>query len=145
MTDLQFQLGAVQVGDIIHGTYPGQGGGQGSAICLVFGVTDDAIHTRTVTTQYIFVFDRRTGIATRPDGIVECRLDSIAPLPPEIHSAMLDIDRKYRLLDAPEGGKLLRHEIDALLFVAEYYPKQPVNRELDDPSLSTNMRRTTSP
>ena len=135
MTSLRSQLAAVQVGDIIHGTYPGYSGGEGSAICLVYELTDDAIHTRAVTTQYIFVFDRQTGTGTRPDGRAECRLDSIAPLPPEIHSAMLDIDRKYRLLDAPEGSKLLRREIDARLFVAEHYPAHPLDRELGDPSL----------
>jgi hypothetical protein len=135
MTSLRSQLAAVQVRDIIHGTYPGYTGGQGSAICLVYEVTVDAIHTRAVTTQYVFVFDRQTGIATGPDGTAHCCLDSIAQLPPKIHSAMLEIDRKYRLLDAPEGGKLLRNEMDALLFVARYYPDHRLDRNKDGPSL----------
>jgi hypothetical protein len=127
MTAIHAQLSNVQVGHIIHGTYPGYSGGIGSAICLVTEVTGEEIHTRAVTTQYIFKFDRRSGVEIKADGSVGCRLDCIAPLPPEIHAAMLDIDRKYRLLDAPEGGKLLPHEQKAILFAAKHYPANPIS------------------
>jgi hypothetical protein len=125
MTSIHSQLATVQVGDIIHGTYPGYGGGEGSAICLVYEITETLIHTRAVTTKYDFIFDRRTGLATQ-DGW-ECRLDSLAPLPPDIHSAILDIDRKKPL---PEGGLLLPHERDALLFVAKHYRAHPLTLDL---------------
>lgn len=125
MISLWSQLATVQVGNIVHGTYPNDG----SAICLVCEVTDEAIITRAFTTQYSFIFNRQTGITTRPDGTEVCHLDSVAQLPREIHSAILDIDRKYRSRDSREGDKLQRHEIDALLFVADYYPAHPLNRE----------------
>jgi hypothetical protein len=95
-------------------------------------VTNEEIHTRAVTTQYIFKFDRRSGVEIKSDGSIECRLDSVASLPPDIHAAMLDIDRKYRLLDAPEGGRLLPHEQKAILFAAKHYPANPISdTELD--------------
>jgi hypothetical protein len=112
---------------IFHGTY----GATGSAICLVIELTENKIHTRTVTIQYDFIFDRKTGLEFKRDGTISCTLDSVAQLPPDTHAAMLDIDRKYRLRDAPEGSKLLRHEMVALLFVAKYYPANPLNAEND--------------
>jgi hypothetical protein len=134
MSSMQSQLASVQVGHIIHGRYPAlypsYNGEEGNANCFVYEVTEDTIRARSVTTQCDFAFDRDTGIHTRQDGTAGCRLDSIAPLPSQHHSAMLDIDRKYRLPYDPEGGKLLRHEIEALLFATGHYAAYPLNREL---------------
>jgi hypothetical protein len=120
MPSIHDKLSHIKVGDIIHGGYRDTG----SAICLVTSLTEDAIFARTVTTQWDLVFDRRTGTAVL--GASVCRLDSIAPLPIDIYDALLDIDRKYRLLNAPEGSRLLDHEKRALIFVADSYPANPL-------------------
>jgi hypothetical protein len=120
MPSVEDKLSHVNIGNIIHGGY----GVTGSAICLVTSLTDEAIFARTVTTQWDLVFDRRSGTAVCGSSV--CRLDSIAPLPIEIYDALLDIDRKYRLGNAPEGSRLLDHEKRALIFVADFYPANPL-------------------
>jgi hypothetical protein len=66
-------------------------------------------------------FDLNTGHTfDSPD--VRCTIDSVAPLPVDIHNVMLGLDRKMRL----RFEKLSRAEKDALLFIADYYPANPL-------------------
>jgi hypothetical protein len=53
---------------------------------------------------------------------MRCTIDSIAPLPVDIHNVMLGLDRKMRL----RFEKLSREEKDALLFIADFYPSRPL-------------------
>ena len=53
-------------------------------------------------------------------------MDSVKPLPQEVHQAFLELDRRYRLGGDPERFKLLDAEKRALNFVASYYPENPV-------------------
>jgi hypothetical protein len=69
-----------------------------SLLCLTMAVTEHVIQARNVATQIIYDFDRCTGRATwyvfgTP---YECMIDSVAPLPPDIHEIMLSLDRKGR-------------------------------------------------
>ena len=119
MIDRREALSYLVVGDIFHATSD-----KGTKlICLVTAVTDAAIHARTMTTQFLLKVDRQTGkgevkgvIATIP-----CTIDSITPLPVDIHNIMLGLDRKSRLEQNEERAKLTQDEIRALLFLDAHY------------------------
>lgn len=59
------------------------------------------------------------------DSSVRCTIDSIAPLPVDIHSVLLGLERKMRL----RFDKLNRAEKDAPLFVADFYPANQLNED----------------
>lgn len=76
---------------------------------------------RTVTTQKRARFDRRTGAGEWESEQVSCVIDSVAPLPTDIHNVMLGIDLKFRLTQSIDGLKLNEDEQKALLFIDAYY------------------------
>lgn len=121
-------IGNLIPGDIFHARAPNGA----SLICLVLSVDDKTIQARRVTTQENVEFDRRTGIAT---GEVPSGIDSIAPLPPEIHSVFLEMDKKNRELMAMdeesrfkdlERLKLTDAEKKALDFIYSHYSSNPL-------------------
>ena len=120
MIDWKRPLTRLLVGDIFHATCPNGA----SLICLVEAVTDDRILARRVTTQDNVEFDRSTGVTVGNEA--PCTIDSIAPLPLEIHNVMLGLDRKMRLQRDPDKFKLNKEERQAILFVNEYYPANPL-------------------
>ena len=77
-----------------------------------------------MTTQDNIEFDRSTGTILGSESL--CTIDSIAPLPLEIHNVMLGLDRKMRLQRDPEKFKLNKEEIQAIHFVNAYYPANPL-------------------
>ncbi len=122
MPDRETLLGRLAVGDIFHAESP-----EGhSMVCLATAVTETTIKARTVTHQVHLAFDRRTGVARWHERDVVCTINSVAPLPIEIHNVFLGLDRKMRLEQDPERFKLSRAEIDAISFVDKYYPENPV-------------------
>ncbi len=112
------KLSRLVPGDIFHATCPNKA----SLICLVESVTSDRIEARRVTTQDHETFDLCTGQTLSADPAMRCTIDSIAPLPVDIHNVMLGLDRKMRL----RFEKLSREEKDALLFIADFYPSRPL-------------------
>jgi hypothetical protein len=128
-------LKRIAVGDIFHASATNGA----SLLCLTMSVTESTIQARNVATQIIYDFDRRTGIA---DWYVFsrhhiCTVDSVAPLPADIHEIMLQLDRKgreveYRQAEDPERpwipgeGSLTAEERRGLLFVSYFYPAFPV-------------------
>jgi hypothetical protein len=106
-------------GDIFHAEHPNGA----SLICLLMEVSANAIIARTVTTQYALEFDRRTGMTTDGAG---SRIDSITPLPVDIHNVMLGIDRKSRLETHVERFKLTDAEKRALAYVSSHYASHPL-------------------
>jgi len=97
----------------------------------VLSVDKEVVQARRVTTQENVEFDRTTGAQVGDDRQIPCAIDSVAPLPPEIHGVFLDMDKKNRELMAMdeesrfadlERLKLTAAEKKALLFVADYYP-----------------------
>jgi hypothetical protein len=70
-------------------------------------------------------FDRRTGVAIW-EGDVRCTIDSVAPLPLDVHQVMLAIDRKFRLESNLDRLKLSDAEKKALIFVDDYYPENGI-------------------
>lgn len=124
MIDRKEVLSNLVVGDIFHAT-----SAKGTKlICLVTAVTDTAIHARTMTTQFLLKVDRQTGKGEVKSVIetVPCTIDSITPLPVDIHNIMLGLDRKSRLERNEERAKLTKDEIRALLFLDDHYESNPL-------------------
>ena len=122
MTDREIALERLVIGDIFHAT-----SSDGTTlICLVTLISDTTIYARTVTTQYSLKFARRTGVGEWRGPTVPCTIDSIAPLPVDIHNVMLGIDRKFRLELKEERFKLTDDEKRALLFVGPHYEANPL-------------------
>jgi len=135
MPDRATALKNIAVGDIFHAS----AANGASLLCLTMSVTRSIIQARNVTTQIIYDFDRRTGIA---DWYVFsshylCAVDSVAPLPADIREIMLQLDRKgreseYSQAEDPERpwisgeGSLTAEEKRGLLFVSYFYPAFPV-------------------
>jgi hypothetical protein len=118
--DRKSALSHLVVGDIFHA----RARNGASFICLIEAVTGNKIEARRVTTQEHVEFDRSTGAILGDEA--PCTIDSIAPLPLEIHNVMLGLDRKMRLQRDPEKFKLNKEEIQAIYFVNEYYPSNPL-------------------
>jgi hypothetical protein len=117
MTDRAAALNNLAVGDIFHAESPNVA----SLICLVMAVTKTTIQARTVTHQMHLEFDRQTGVAEWGDNRVPCVVDSVTPLPVDIHNVMLGLDRKMRLEQDPERFKLNDAEKRALIYVDSHY------------------------
>jgi hypothetical protein len=115
--DRQNAVRTLAVGHIFHG----EGSNGASLICLVTAVTEATIHARTMTTQYDLEFDRQTGVCEFGNGTGT--IDSIAALPADIREALLGLDRRYR---SGGEGRLSDAEKRALIFVASFYPANPV-------------------
>lgn len=116
------------VGDIFHASAPNGA----SLICLATAVMDTIIQARTVTHQMHLEFDRETGIAEwinakrwpgkgMDDEPVTCAIDSVTPLPIDVHEVMLFVDRKERLAHLSDHARLSDVEKEALIFIYSYY------------------------
>ena len=117
-------IGNLRVGDIFHAEYPNGA----SCVCLVLSVNNAAVHARRMTTQENLEFDRHTGMERVNDGQTQAVINSVAPLPSEIHNIFLALDRKYGQIEPKDWGesdlerfKLTEAEKKALLFVGTHY------------------------
>jgi hypothetical protein len=121
------------VGDIFHASAPNGA----SLICLTTAVTDTIIQARTVTHQMHFEFDRATGVAawnhakespgkSYADEWIQCVIDSVAPLPVDVHDVMLFVDRRSRLTHLWDDGRLSDAEKHAFLFIYSHYRENPL-------------------
>jgi hypothetical protein len=119
---LESTLRRISAGDIFHASAPNGA----SLICLASEVTDSVIHAKTVTSQFVFEFDRTTGVADwEYQGLrARCAIDSVAPLPAEVHALMLELKEKYST--PREDGRLTVDQKRALLFVSRFYPANPI-------------------
>lgn len=97
MRDKEIALRKLAVGDIFHAR---NSVSNASLTCLVTGVDEAAIHARRIHTQEDAQFDRGTG---EKFGNVHTKIDCAAPLPLEIHSILVGLDRRYQ-----ERMKLVR-------------------------------------
>ncbi len=126
MPDRMTSLMRLAAGDIFHAEAPNGA----SLIRLVVSTSETTIHARRVTTQENLAFDRRTGMSAEGDVI-----DSVAPLPAEIHDTFLALDNKYKaLMEIDEKDRfkdpgkfaLSAAEKRALLFIDEHYSANPL-------------------
>lgn len=121
MTGRMEAIQYLTVGDIFNASSP-----NGAKLtCLVTGVTPNVIEARTVTTQLQLEFDRSTGVADWGPDRVPCTIDGTRPLPPDIHSLMLQIDHKFGSERDPEKLKLTPDEMRALVYLHDHYPVDP--------------------
>jgi hypothetical protein len=121
MTDGETLIRNIKVGDFFHAKCPSGA----SMICLATAVGDATIQARRITTQEDLEFDRMTGMEKGPDGGL-CGIDSVAPLPLEIHNVFLGLDHRYRTSTDPERSKLTKAEIRAMSFIYDYYRENPI-------------------
>jgi hypothetical protein len=130
MLDREVLIGNLNVGDIFHAEYSNGA----SCICLVLSVNDRTIEARRVTSQENLKFDRHTGIEKANDRQALAVINSVAPLPPEIHSTFLALDEKYGAVHGrrevfernPEYYKLTDAEKKAFRFVDFHYSSNPL-------------------
>lgn len=115
-------------GDIIHATRFGPS----SIICVVESVAGGFIRTRSIAQQHAIDFDIETGVGAWRDELfgdepIECQIDSIEPLPREIHDALIEQDRRHRLISDPErwraGGE---EEWKAWPSAQEFFKRNPL-------------------
>lgn len=118
-------LSELRPGDIFHAQAPNGA----SLVCLVTSTSQDTIEARRITSQENLEFDRSTGLEKVTDGDPAALIDSIEPLPSEIHDVFLALDRKYGAVHGkkevfeqnPEYFRLNKAEKDALLFIDTHY------------------------
>ena len=117
-------LRKIAVGDIFHATAPNGA----SLICLALTVTETTIHAKAVTSDFQFEFDRATGaVEWKFHGHkIPCIIDSVAPLPADIHQVMLGLDRKSADPSPEKDSGLNDAECRGLVFAARYYPANPL-------------------
>jgi hypothetical protein len=121
MSDREEMLSRLAVGDMFHAKAPNGA----SLVCLVTAVSGDKIYAKRMTSLDNFEFDRQTGIES---GQVseKSRIDSVTPVPVDIHNIWLGIERKFRLEHQPERFKLNEDEIRAIKFINDHYPANPI-------------------
>jgi hypothetical protein len=131
MTDRNTCLRNLSVGDIFHAEYPNGA----SCICLVSSVEGMTIYAKRVTTQENLSFNRATGVEDVHPGQPQATIDSVAPLPPDIHNTFLEMNRKYETLmsmdEASRFQDLERHKLSeaekkALNFIHSHYASNPL-------------------
>jgi len=138
-TRTQQALRSLAVGDIFHAHFTQWPQSEGpSLVCLITTVTDDAIVARAVSTQVCFTFDRNTGNSQSSEppiyihksgGTLVAVIDSVAPLPSNVHNALVALDRHFRLgqfSSKPDKSHLTAEHKDAILFVARHYAENPL-------------------
>jgi hypothetical protein len=121
MVDRETLLSRLVVGDVFHAESP-RGA---SLICLAVSIDEASIRARRVTTQEDVEFDRHTGVEKCIDRRVS-KINSVAPLPVDVLNVILAIDRKYRLQQDLDEGKLTQAEIKALTYAGAHYALYPV-------------------
>jgi len=130
MLDRKALIGELDIGDIFHAEYPNGA----KCICLVLSVNDATIQARRVTSQESLEFDRQTGIEKANGEEPLAVINSVAPLPAEIHNVFLELDRKYAAVHGrddifernPEYFKLTDAEKKAFRFIDKHYASNPL-------------------
>jgi hypothetical protein len=132
MLDRKDLIESLGVGNIFHAEYPNGA----SCICLVLAVGEDSIQARRVTTQENLIFDRQTGVERDSNARSLATINSVTPLPAEIHDVFLDMDRKYQAFMAmdekarfdqdPQRFKLTEAEKNAFRFIDTHYSANPL-------------------
>jgi len=131
MSDRDSCLSNLSVGDIFHAEYPNEA----SCICLALWVDETTICARRITTQQTLLFNRRTGVEEAAADQPQAVIDSVAPLPPEVHKTFLEMNQKYETLmsmdEASRFADLEQHKLSeaekkALIFVYSHYASNPL-------------------
>jgi hypothetical protein len=112
-------LGNIGIGDLFNAA-----GDHGAAlICLATSITETTIYARTVTQQFEFKFDRRTGVGKEDKYSIGGIINSVEPLPSDIYEALIGLDRRHQ---ARGSLRLTKEEIRALTFLDDFYDAHPI-------------------
>lgn len=114
MPKTRVDLQKLHPGDLFHAEYPSGA----TVIGITLEVTATRIRGRDITRQEVLEIDRVTGVSIPADGD-PCTIYSTEALPPDLHEAILGLDRKYgsgRAL-TDEESKLTLKERKALIFI----------------------------
>jgi hypothetical protein len=130
MTDREFLLAKLAVGDIFHAEYPNGA----LCICLVLSVAPGSIIARRITSQENLKFDRQTGVEKVADEEPQAIIISVAPLPSEIHNVFVALDQKYGAVRGqddifeknPEYFTLSEVEKNAIVFINSRCASNPL-------------------
>jgi hypothetical protein len=131
VNDRKTMLGNLVAGDIFHAEDP-NATNPPSLICFVVSVLETSIRARRVTTREYLQFDRQTGVAQSGSEAGPCTIDSVAPLPVDVHNVILGLDRKSRLEQNPERFRLSDAEKQALLYAGPHYRSNRLSDEAPD-------------
>ncbi len=112
-------LSDIQIGDLFNVA----GNHGASIICLAIAIGERMIRARSITHQLDIVFDRRTGFGKEPKYGLGGTINSVEPLPPDIHKALIGLDRRYH---AGGEAKLTQEEKRALVFIYDFYDAYPI-------------------
>ena len=121
MANRETILRQIKVGDFFHAKSPNGA----KMLCLTTAVDENTIHARRITTQMDHEFDRISGLE-KGAGAGYGKIDSVAPLPPEIRDVFLDLDHRYRTSKEPGRSRLTDEEKRALLFIGSHYRSNPI-------------------
>ena len=92
MPNRESLLRGLAVGDIFHAEYPNGA----SCICLVTSVGETTICARRVTTQENLAFNRRAGLEETAADQPQAVIDSVEPLPSEVHKVFLEMNKNMK-------------------------------------------------
>lgn len=81
-----------------------------------------------MTSQFPLTFERTNGVAVEiDDGLTRAwRISSMQPLPLDIHSLMLSLDRRMRLGSNGTTNPLDEGDKRALLFIGDHWDAYPI-------------------
>jgi len=119
-------LGQLEAGDLVCA----RTSGGARAVCRVLAVEAVVLHLREVAGGHVRAFDRRTGAAiTRADETASAaagEIVSVAPLPVDLHNAVLALDRRSRLAQGDAPMRVTRAEAAVLLLLDAHYGINPL-------------------
>ena len=125
MAEIESSLAYIQEGAFFFV----QSEGSAHCTCIATYVAGCVIRGRAITTQLSFQFDARTGRGDSDEGGYACRIVSSRQPPSDIADVLHNIDHKYRFLNAPEGTRLLKQEIEALIYIHKHYFSKELGSE----------------
>jgi hypothetical protein len=118
------KLARLDIGDIFAAKVEGGN----SLPFLVVAADADSIRTRCMTSQFPLVFERGEGVAVEiDDGRTRVwRISCMQPLPLEIHTLMLSVDRRMRLGSNGTTNPLDDGDKRALLYIGDHWDAHPI-------------------
>jgi hypothetical protein len=117
MTEQTDNIKSLAPGDVFHATTT-KGVG---IICLAIEVEEEIIYARRICVPSMIKFNRNNGYGEFISEGIICNIDCTTPLPSDIYSIIINIEKKYRTETERERLIPTEEEKKAFVFVAEFY------------------------